>query len=159
MIKKICILISLVFFNCSNNKDEEINCALFDPVIPELYIRLIDENGANLFENRTFDPKNITIESDFPNPIFHFNSSNETSKPNIPEYYNTLTLAIPRESKFEYTINLNDTTTIILAFDAELVETFCGVSYYVPTGVLFNNQYIDLEREEADFIFLAEIKL
>ena len=66
------ILIGILFTSCSSDDDNGIDCSLFDPAFPELYIRLVDETGANLIENGTFDPENITIEGDFSNPDFRY---------------------------------------------------------------------------------------
>lgn len=155
------ILIGLLVSSCTNNDNKGIDCSLFDPEFPKLYIRLVDETGANLIENGTIDPDNITVEGDFFNPGFKYIPPHEFAEPDadIRKYDNTLYLFIPRESKFEYTINLNDTTSIIVKFDAELVEIPCEVSYFIPTRIIYNKQNIELGREEHDLRFLVEIKL
>ena len=155
-------LIGILISSCSNNDDEEvIDCSLFDPAFPELYIRLVDETGTNLIENETIDPENITVEGDFSNPGFRYIPPHGFAEPDsdIRKYDNTLFLFIPNESKFEYTINLNDTTFIILEFDARFAELPCEVSYFIPTKLTFNNQNIESENEESELIFLAEIKI
>ncbi len=155
-------LIGILISSCSNNDDEEvIDCSLFDPAFPELYIRLVDETGTNLIENETIDPEDITVEGDFSNPGFRYIPPHGFAEPDsdIRKYDNTLFLFIPNESKFEYTINLNDTTSIILEFDARFAELPCEVSYFIPTKLTFNNQNIESENEESELIFLAEIKI
>ena len=156
------LLIGILISSCSNNDDEEvIDCSLFDPAFPELYIRLVDETGTNLIENETIDPEDITVEGDFSNPGFRYIPPHGFAEPDsdIRKYDNTLFLFIPNESKFEYTINLNDTTSIILEFDARFAELPCEVSYFIPTKLTFNNQNIESENEESELIFLAEIKI
>lgn len=155
------LLIGILISSCSNNDDEGIDCSLFDPAFPELYIRLVDETGANLIENGTIDPENITVEGNFSNPGFRYVPPNEFAEPNadIRKYDNTLFLFIANESNFEYTINLNDTTSIILKFDARFAELPCEVSYFIPTKLKFNDQNIESENEESELRFLAEIKI
>lgn len=131
------ILIGFLISSCSSDDDNEINCALFDPAFPELYIRLVDGTGVNLIENGTIDPENITVEGDFSNPDFRYIPTNEfaESDADIRKYDNSLSLLIPRESKFEYTINLNVTTSIILEFDAKFAEIPCEISFFVPINL------------------------
>lgn len=161
--KKILIfsLIGILISSCSNDDEGGIDCTVFDPAFPELYIRLVNKTGANLIENGTIDPENITVEGDFSNPDFLYIPPHEFAEPDadIRKYDNTLLLFIPRESKFEYTINLNDTTSIILEFDARLVELPCGVSYFIPTKLTYNNQNVESENEESELKFLAEIEI
>lgn len=156
------LLIGILFTSCSNDDDNGIDCSLFDPAFPELYIRLVDETGANLIENGTIDPESITVEGDFSNPGFRYIPPHEFAEPDadIRKYDNTLFLFIANESKFEYTINLDDSTSIILNFDARFAELPCGVSYFIPTKLTYNNQNVESENTETDeFIFLAEIEI
>lgn len=154
-------LIGILLTSCSND-DDGIDCSLFDPALPELYIRLVDETGVNLIENGTIDPENITVEGDFSNPTFQYIPPNEFAEADadIRKYDNTLSLFIPRKSKFEYTINLNSETSITLEFDAKLVEIQCGISYFIPTKLTYNNQSLESENtENNELIFLAEIEI
>ena len=155
-------LIGILLTSCSNDDDNGIDCSLFDPAFPQLYIRLVDETGANLIENGTFDPENITVEGDFANPGYRYIPHNEFAEPDadIRKYDNTLFLFIANESKFEYTINLDDSTSIILNFDARFAELPCEVSYFIPTKLIYNNQNIESENAETDELtFLAEIQI
>ena len=154
-------VIGLLISGCSNNDENEINCSLFDPLFPELYLRLVDETGANLIENGTFDPENITVEGDFPNPRFSYIPAHEYAEPDarIRKYDHTLFLLIPGESQFEYTAHLDATTSIVLQFEAELTEIPCGISYYVPTGVSFNDEVLELVQEKSDLKFLTVVQL
>ncbi|GGD97912.1 hypothetical protein [Maribacter cobaltidurans] len=158
----ILFLIGILFTSCSSDDDNGIDCSLFDPAFPELYIRLVDETGTNLIENGTIDPENITVEGDFSNPGFQYIPPNEFAEPDadIRKYDKTLYLFIPNESNFKYTINLDDSTSIILNFEARFAELPCEVSYYIPTKLTFNNQNVESENAETDeLIFLAEIKI
>ncbi|MDF0705575.1 hypothetical protein [Flagellimonas okinawensis] len=153
-------LIGILFTSCSSDDDNGIDCSLFDPAFPELYIRLVDETGANLIENGTIDPENITVEGDFSNPGFRYIPPSQYDDEYIKKYDNTIYLFIPNESNFEFTINLDDSTSIILNFEARFVELPCEVSYYIPTKLTYNNQNVESENAETDELrFLAEIKL
>lgn len=156
------LLISTLLTSCSNDDDNGIDCLLFDPLFPELYIRLVDETGANLIENGTIDPENITVEGDFPNPNFIYIPPNEFGETDadVTKYDNTLSLFIPRESKFEYSITLNGSTSILLEFDARLEELPCGISYFVPVELTYDTQNVESENAETnELIFLAEIEI
>jgi hypothetical protein len=59
------ILIGLLFSICSNEDNDGIDCELFDPAYPSLYIRIVDDTGANLIENKTIDSNNINVEGNF----------------------------------------------------------------------------------------------
>jgi len=155
-------LIGILLTSCSNDDDNGIDCSLFDPAFPELYIRLVDETGTNLIENGTIDPENITVEGDFSNPGFRYVPPSEYGEPDseIRKYDNTLFLFIANEANFEYTINLDDSTSIILNFEARFAELPCEVSYYIPTKLTYNNQNIESENTESnELTFLAEIEL
>lgn len=157
------LLVGIFISSCSNNEDDDgIDCSLFDPEFPGLYIRLVDETGTNLIQNGTIDPENITVEGDFSNPGFRYFPPNEYAEPDadIRKYDNTLFLFIPNESKFEYIINLNDSTSIILEFEARFAKLPCEVSYYIPTNLTYDSQNIESENEESnELIFLAEIEI
>ena len=155
-------LIGILLTSCSNDDDNGIDCSLFDPAFPELYIRLVDETGTNLIENGTIDPENITVEGDFSNPGFRYVPPSEYGEPDseIRKYDNTLFLFIANEANFEYTLNLDDSTSIILNFEARFAELPCEVSYYIPTKLTYNNQNIESENTESnELTFLAEIEL
>ncbi|MBA6152135.1 hypothetical protein [Gelidibacter maritimus] len=155
------LLIGVLILSCSNSNDDGIDCSLFDPEFPQLYIRLVDEAGINLLENGTFDPENIIVEADFPNPGFRYIPPNKYAEPDadIRRYDNTIFLFIANKLNFEYVINLNDTTAVILEFESRFAELPCGVSYFIPTELKFNNQHIESENEASELVFLAEIKL
>jgi len=155
-------LIGIFLTSCSSEDDNGIDCSLFDPAFPEIYIRLVDETGTNLIENGTIEPENITIEGDFSNPGFRYIPPSEFGGPDsqIRKYDNTLYLFIANEPNFELTINLNDSTSIILNFKARFDELPCEVSYFTPTELTYNNQNVESENAETDeLIFLAEIKI
>ena len=65
------IIIGFLFPSCTSD-DDGIDCEIFDPAFPSLFIRIVDATGANLIENENIDPNNITVEGDFPNAGFQF---------------------------------------------------------------------------------------
>lgn len=154
------ILITLLLPSCSGDDDDGIDCALFDPAFPSVYIRIVDATGANLIENETIDPNNITVEGDFPYAGFHFIPANEFAVPgaDIRVFDNSLNLFIPNESSFQYTIDLDGYETISVGFDAELTRIPCGITYYKPIGVTFNGETIEL-KEISSLQFLVIIEL
>ncbi|TRZ42439.1 hypothetical protein [Robertkochia solimangrovi] len=155
------IVIAFALIGCSSDDDEGIDCALFDPVIPELYIRFVDENGVNLIEKGTIDPENSIVSGDFPNPDFYYIPANENLQPEseFRNYDPTLLLYIPGETTFLYTFDLNDTHSVNLEFKADYTELPCSMSFYVPTELAYNDQIIALEDTESSLRFLIDITL
>ncbi len=155
------ILLGILVSSCSNDDYNSIDCSLYDPAFPELYIKLVDDKGRNLIDVGAVDPDDITVDADFSYPNFIYIPPDEYAEPDasIRKYDNTLLLLIPRESKFEYTININETSSFVLNFKAELTEIPCGLSYYIPTDVTFKNKKLELEKEESDIRFLTVVEL
>ncbi|MDT0684951.1 hypothetical protein [Autumnicola psychrophila] len=158
MKKNISLMIfGILLISCSNEDDEGIDCPLqFDMAFPALYIKLIDSNGNNLIENGMIDPSEIVIQQ---GEGFRFNPANEDINPTseIREFDNTIQLYI-QEELAEYVIQLNENETIALKFTAEYTEIPCGGNYYIPTGVAYNNQTIEL-REFYYLFYLVEVEL
>lgn len=153
------ILLVLLFSNCSND-DVGIDCALFDPAFPNLYLRIVDNTGANLIENGTIDPNNITVEGDFSGAGFRFIPADEFANPDseIREFDNTLNLFIPYESTFQYSINLDDYETINVNFKAEHTKIPCDLSYYKPIEAEFKDDKLELkEIPPLQYIVVVEL--
>jgi|SRR5690606_23651781 len=153
------IIIGFLFPSCSSDEDG-IDCELFDPAFPTLFIRVVDATGANLLENGTIDPNNIAVEGDFPNAGFQFITANEFAVPDadIREFDNSLNLSIPNESSFQYTIDLDDFETIEVGFKAELTRIPCGITYFIPTEVTFKEETIELtEMSSLQFLIIIEL--
>jgi hypothetical protein len=126
-----------------------------------LYLRLVDENGANLIKNITIEPENIRVEGNFINSGFRPIPSNKFAEPDadIRKYDDSLFLFIVDELKFEHAINLNNTISMVLEFDARFAEFPCGVSYFISTKLNFNNQNTALDNEESELKLLTEIEI
>lgn len=148
-----------MFFTCSNS-DDGIDCSLYDPAFPALYVRIVDETGTNLIENGTIDPVYISVEGDFLNAGFRFVPPNEFANPDaeIRELDNSLNLTIPHSSTFQYTIHLNEMDPIKVDFTAELKRIACDLSYFLPIEAIINNQSLVI-KEIAPLQVLAIITL
>lgn len=151
-------LIGLLCLSCSNN--DAIDCTLFDPAFPELYIRIADATGNNLIENGTVDPDRITVEGDFPGAGFRFIPADEYAEPDSEARAldNTLSLFIPRESKFRYTIHLDDLDPIDVDFTAALTKIPCDLTYFKPIGADSNNKTLEF-KEISSLQYLVIIEL
>jgi len=153
------LIIIPIWIGCSNN-DDGTDCSLFDPTVPSLFIRIVDSTGANLIENGTIDPDNISVEGDFSGAGFQFIPANEFANPDadIRKLDNSISLFIPYEPTFQYTIHLNDMETINVDFTAELTIIACGITYYKPSDGVFNNEALEL-IEISSLQFLSVIEL
>jgi hypothetical protein len=162
MKKLIFLLIMIpIWIGCSNNNDDDgIDCALFDPALPSLFIRIVDSTGANLIENGTIDPDNLSVEGRFSGAGFQFIPANEFANPDadIRELDNSISLFIPYEPTFQYIIHLDDMETIKVDFTAELTRIPCDITYYKPIEGVFNNEALEL-TQISSLQFLAIIEL
>lgn len=162
--KKIILLIITVtiFMGCSKNEDEEeIDCSLYDPIFPSLYVRIVDSTGENLIDNGTIDPNNISVEGDFPGAGFQFVPENEllNSDADLRELDNSLRLFNPNESTFQYTINLDDIDeTIKINFTAELTRIPCDITFFKPIEGVYKNQALEL-REVRSLQFVGDLNV
>ena len=162
IMKKVFVIILMGFlvFSCLSDDDDGIDCKLFDPAFPSLYIRIVDATGVNLIENGTIDSENITVQGDLANAGFRFVPADEFAVPDadIREFDNSLNLYIPNESSFQYSINLDDFETINLGFNAELTRIPCDITYFTPTSVTFNEEPIELtEMSSLQLLVIIEL--
>lgn len=159
--KKILLLLLIlpICLGCLGDDDEGIDCALFDPAFPTLYLELVDADGVNLFENGTLNPEDISVEGDFPNAGFIFNPPNELAVPDsdIRRLDNTIQLFIPQQSNFQYTIMLSETESISMSFTAVFTRIPCNLSYYLPIDGSFDGATVEL-TEVSSLQFLGVIQ-
>ena len=159
--QKVILLVMVTgLIGCSNDDDYGIDCALFDPAFPTLFIRLIDSSGANLIENGTINPDDISVVGDFTGAWFQLIPANELANPDseIRELDNTIRISIPNESTFQYTISLSSTEDIRIDFSAEVTEIPCDLFYFTPIEGVVNGVTLEL-RELSSLQFLATIEL
>ncbi len=149
-----------MLFSFTDDNPEDIDCALFDPASPTLYVKLIDDNGDNLIENGTIDPDSLHVTGDFANVGFNFVPANEYAVPNadIRKFDNTVQLGIPQQTKFQYFIYFGQIDSIRVDVSAKLTEIPCDISYFTPTRVTFMGADDDLSGESS-LQFLAELEL
>jgi len=118
-----------------------IDCSLFDPAFPSLFLKLVDASGNNLIEVGTIDPNVIRVGGEFPNAGFIFIPVNEfaVQDADIIKLDDTIQLFIPTESHYQYSIQLSDSDSLLVDFSAKLTRIPCGLSYFLPTGVVVKN--------------------
>jgi phosphatidate phosphatase PAH1 len=155
MKRKLLLIISAIFLvNCSQKDDGGIDCSLFDPVFPSLYLKIIDANGVNLFENGTFNPEDVSTKGNFSNAGFNFISINEDNR----SLDNSLLLSIPNQLASTYTIQLNSTNTIAIDFKTEEVKLPCSISYYKPTEAQLLTKKLELkEFDTLQYCIIIEL--
>lgn len=141
-------LIVLWCSNCSNDNGDGIDCSLFDPAFPTLFLKLVDANDTNLFESSELNPDTIRVTGDFPNAGFVFNPAREFAVPDadIRMLDNTIQLFIPNASNFQYTIHLSENDSVVVDFSAELTKIPCDLSYYLPLEGTFDNSTFELKE-------------
>ncbi|WP_339338922.1 MULTISPECIES: hypothetical protein [unclassified Croceitalea] len=160
MKKMFLLFLAVPLWTSCSEDNNGIDCELFDPAYPSLYLELVDAEDTNLFENGTLDPEDIRVEGDFPNAGFSFNPPREFAVPeaDIRKLDNTIQLLIPDESNFHYTIYLSETNSIQVSFSAELTQIPCNLSYYLPLEGTFNRSNFEL-TEVPPLQFLGVIEL
>jgi len=149
-----------IIIGCSTD-DEEIDCSLFDPIFPELYIRLVDDAGVNLIDNGTINPKNFSVEGDFSGANFQVVPLNGSaaSEPDSGKSDNTLSLFIPRKATFQYTIILNDIDkSFTIGFTAEPMRLPCDITFFKPINGLYDNQTLELS-EVRSLQFVTDLEI
>lgn len=162
VMKKLYLLVILMplLISCSNNDDDGVDCSLYDPAFPSLFLKMVDEAGNNLIENGTIDPNAMTIEGDFEGAGFRWIPADKFANPDseIRAFDNTIQLFIPNRAAFQYAVNLITKNSIILNFSSEVIQLPCEVSYSKPIKVSFNNKTLDIKEILSDH-FLVVIVL
>jgi hypothetical protein len=153
-------LIAAIFLVNGCSDDDNIDCSLFDPAFPSLFLKLVDASGNNLIEVGTIDPNVIRVGGEFPNAGFIFIPVNEfaVQDADIIKLDDTIQLFIPTESHYQYSIQLSDSDSLLVDFSAKLTRIPCGLSYFLPTGVVVKNVEFEF-TELSPLQFLVVIKL
>ena len=157
------ILIGLLLSGCSNNDDEGDDCIL-DMAVPSLHLRIVDDSGANLFENGTIDPNNIRVEADYSEELinFQFIPGNEFANPDaeIRVLDNSLMLTVPHRSKYEYTIYLDDIEEIInVQLETDQSRKICGATYYTPVVASYKKETLEISEVSSELNFLVILEI
>ncbi|RCS25959.1 hypothetical protein DUT90_09260 [Polaribacter sp. WD7] len=140
--KKLILLVLGFGVIISCYEKENINCLTFEIERPQLFIKIINNEGVNLIENGTINSTNITIEENSSNISFTFIPEGQFGDFN--EFDNSIALTVPNESDFRYTVAINDFETIVLDFTLVLTNALCNVSFFQPESVNFNDKELQL---------------
>ena len=110
--KKLILLVLGFGVIISCYEKENINCLTFEIERPQLFIKIINNEGVNLIENGTINSTNITIEENSSNISFTFIPEGQFGDFN--EFDNSIALTVPNESDFRYTVAINNFETIVI---------------------------------------------
>lgn len=136
----------LCLFSCKNDDKEDIDCALFDPAISNLFIKLVDSNGNNLIENEIYKADDITIL------LNNYTATNVVFK-NIPELNNLIALNIHGENgnnTFKIKLSENETDTLVLNLTLE--STICGFSFFKLNSATYNDKAQTIEDFNGNYL-------
>ncbi|MFD0799206.1 hypothetical protein ACFQZJ_17150 [Maribacter chungangensis] len=153
-------LVCTILSSCTNDDDNGIDCRLFDPAFPSLYVSLVDENGENLFENGTMNPDSLRVNGNFEGAGFNFNSANEFAVPDadIRKLDNTIGLAVPNLGTFQHTIFWSQNDSIVVGVSGELTKIPCNISYFTPINATYKGAQITLtEVPPLQFLLVLEL--
>lgn len=147
----ICVLF-IVFINCKS--DDGIDCELFDPAFPQLFVKFVDSDGNNLIKNGSINSDNIIVLNAEENSVGTVILPNgfEVNPDSNPFNY-TLKIFSPNSSSETYNIHLEENTIEVLTIESELKNIPCGISFYTPISATYNNMKITVNEENLlDFI-------
>ena len=127
------MFLSFIFLSTACNNDDDIDCALFDPIIQQIFIELVDEEGNNLIENGTFDRDEISVRfNDFVFTGVVFDSEGI-------ENLITLTL-FGSNGDNTFFIDLSNTETDIMVTNLTQISETCGVSFFELNSITYNGE-------------------
>lgn len=138
------LLCFLILFSCKDDKDE-IDCSLFDPANPNLYIKLLDSNGNNLIENNTYKPNEITVS---------FNGQTITNVvfTTVKGLENLITLNVMgTEGNNQFDIKLSNSETDVLIMNLSLISQKCGWKFYKLNSVTYNDEIVSIKDESGNY--------
>ncbi|MGZ0015535.1 hypothetical protein [Yeosuana sp. AK3] len=136
----------LCLFSCKNNDKEDIDCALFDPFIANLFVKLVDSEGNNLIENNTFIANNITI-------LFNGNTFTNVVFTNVPGLENLMALnliGVDGNNLFEIKLSDKETDTLIMNLTTE--SKVCGLTFFKLNSVTYNETFQTLENFNGNYM-------
>ncbi|MCL6220687.1 hypothetical protein [Zunongwangia pacifica] len=123
-----------LLISCSGDDEKNIDCALYDPAFPQLFLRLEDAAAENLIENGTIDPENINVNGDFENASFRYVPPNDYAQPDneMRALDHSLALSIAYAESFKYQIQVEDFDPIEIDFSTIRKHLPCGITLYLP---------------------------
>ena len=140
------IICFLCLTSCKNNDKEEIDCALFDPAISNLFIKLIDAKGNNLIENETYIADDITVlfnESTYTNVVYN----------DVQGIENLIVLnliGINGDNTIKINLSNNITDTLILNLTTE--SEVCGWTFFTLNSATYNDEIKTIEDFNGNYL-------
>jgi hypothetical protein len=140
------IICVLCLTSCNNHDKEEIDCALFDPAISNLFIKLIDAEGNNLIENETYIADDITVlfnESTYTNVVYN----------DVQGIENLIILnliGIDGDNTVKINLSNDITDTLILNLTAE--SEVCGWTFFTLNSATYNDEIKTIEDFNGNYL-------
>lgn len=135
----------LLIWSCKTDK-EDIDCALFDPAISSLFIKLVDTEGNNLIENETYIADDIVIrynDSEFKNVVFK----------NVESLNNLIALnliGVTGDNQFEIELSGEETDALVLNLTIE--SKICGYTFYKFNSATYNSILKTIEDFNGNYL-------
>ncbi len=134
------------FISCKNDDKQEIDCALFDPFIPSLFIKLIDSDGNNLIENNTYKADEIKVlfnDYTYSNVVFN----------DVQGIENLIVLnliGVDGENTLKIQLSNEVTDTLILNLTAE--SHICDWTFFKLNSAIYNGVLQELEDFNGNYL-------
>lgn len=133
-------------FSCKNDDEPEIDCALYDPFISSLFIKLIDNEGQNLIENNTYIAEDITVS---------FNGYNYTNVvfndvQGIENLINLNLIGVDGDNTVKINLSQEVTDSLILNLTAE--SQICGWTFITLNSATYNGALQELEDFNGNYL-------
>jgi len=142
-------IILCILASCSKDEKETIDCALFDPAISNLFIKLVDAEGNNLIENETYIADDITVLFNdylYTNVVFN----------DVEGIENLITLNVignDGDNTIKIQLSSEETDTLILNLTAE--SEICGWTFFSINSAIYNDIILTIEDFNGNYLITA----
>lgn len=142
-------IILCIMASCSKDEKETIDCALFDPAISNLFIKLVDAEGNNLIENETYIADDITVLFNdylYTNVVFN----------DVEGIENLITLNVignDGDNTIKIQLSSGETDTLILNLTAE--SEICGWTFFSINSAIYNDIILTIEDFNGNYLITA----
>ncbi|GAA4801261.1 hypothetical protein [Litoribaculum gwangyangense] len=140
------MLFFLCLLSCKNDDDSNIDCALFDPFVRNLHIKIVDNSGNNLIENETYIAEDIKVRmngNEYTNVVFK----------NVETIKNLITLTLfGKNGKNDYEIELSNSVIDTLVLDLTLDSTICGINFFTLNTATYNGNILSIEDYNGNYL-------
>lgn len=142
-------IILCIIASCSKDEKETIDCALFDPAISNLFIKLVDAEGNNLIENETYIADDITVLFNdylYTNVVFN----------DVEGIENLITLNVignDGDNTIKIQLSSEETDTLILNLTAE--SEICGWTFFSINSAIYNDIILTIEDFNGNYLITA----